>query len=159
MLAAMSLAVVALVTVGAVVLRAFGTNLPDAIGFSSMFMAVAVFWGAVIAFRHDDNIRVELVATVLGRRALGFVRLFADLVTVAVMALIAYAGTRQLLIAFNGGEVTPEMRLVVWPFVALAWLGLVLAVLMAASIVILRQLGRRAGQSQHQQEDGLLHGE
>lgn len=132
--AALSLLSVALVTAATVVLRALGANLPDSIDLSSFLMGIMVFWAMAVAFRHDDNVRVEFAAS-LGppvlRRA---VRAFANLTTAGFVVLLAVAGERQLGLVYRSQEVTPELRLDLWPFAAVAWVGLALAALAAVGV-------------------------
>lgn len=131
--AALSLGLATLLTVGAVVLRALGANLPDALDFASLLMAVAVFWGAAVTFLHDENIRADFVQHLVPHRAGAAIRIFGQIVTTLTLLVLAYAGLRQLSIAYRGGEVTPELRLAIWPFVALAWLGLAATTATAAA--------------------------
>ena len=131
LVAALSLLSVAVVTAATVVLRALGANLPDSIDLSSFLMGITVFWAMAVAFRHDDNVRVEFAASIgppFVRRA---IRSFANLVTAAFVVLLAVAGERQLGLVYRSREVTPELRLELWPFAAVAWVGLALAALAA----------------------------
>lgn len=134
--AALSLATVALLTVSAVVLRALGANLPDALDFASLLMAVAVFWGASAAFLHDENIRADFVQHLVPAKVGAAIRIFGQLVTVLTLLVVAYAGLSRLSIAYNGGEVTPELRVAIWPFVALAWAGLAATAIAAAGFTL-----------------------
>ncbi|MEJ8572575.1 TRAP transporter small permease [Microbaculum marinum] len=167
LVAALSLALVALVTAAAIVLRAFGANLPDAIDFSSMLMGVMVFWAAAVAFRHDDNVRVEFLGSVAPPPVRLAIRVFANLVTAAFMVLMAVAGERQFALVLRSREVTPELRFELWPFAAVAWAGLVLTALMAVALALgwFSSRHRRSapgdapGRPGHLVGQGTLHGE
>lgn len=136
-LAAVSLALVACVTAASVILRAMGLNLPDAMDFASLFMAVAVFWGMVGAVMHGELISVEFFYQALqnrGRRLLG---LLSGGISFLFLATMAYTGIDQAIRVMNSGEVTPELRVPLWPLLGLALLGLV-AVAAAALLVWLQ---------------------
>ncbi len=161
--AAFSLAFVALLTTAAVVLRTFGANVPDAIDFSSLVMGVTVFWAAAIAFKHDDNVRVDFLASIVTPRIRIAIRTTANLIAAFFMILMAVAGAQQMRLAYRSGEVTPELRVDLWPFVAIAWFGLALTALMALALA-LGWLGRPLsqkplGESSETAEGGVLYGE
>lgn len=134
-LSAASLAMVALVIAGSVILRAFGLHLPDAQDFSSLFMAVAVFWGMVGAVLRDELIKVDAVKVLAGPGQQRVIRWIGLLITAAFLTLLAGAGLRQLMLVLGSGEVTPELRLPLWPFLALALSGLGVTALVALSLL------------------------
>lgn len=131
-LAAVSLALVALFTALSVILRAAGLNLPDAIEFSSLFMAVAVFWGMVGAVQKDELIKVEFLSAVLHPALSRAVKLIAAGITFLFFLAMAYGGMRQVALVLSSGEVTPELRVPLWPFLALALTGLLAVAFSAA---------------------------
>lgn len=131
-LAAVALALVALFTALSVILRAAGFNLPDAIEFSSLFMAVAVFWGMVGAVQKNELIKVEFLAAVLRPALNRAASLVAAWITFLFFLAMAYAGIRQVALVLSSGEVTPELRVPLWPFLALALTGLLAIAFSAA---------------------------
>ncbi|MEM6462020.1 MAG: TRAP transporter small permease [Pseudomonadota bacterium] len=134
--AAASLALVALITAATVTLRAFGANVPDAIDFSGFFMGVMIFWGIAAAFRNDNNVRVDLLLFILPQRTEAAIRIFGNFVAAAFMILLAIAGFQHVDLVLRSREVTPELRIDLWPFNAVAWIGLALAALMASMSAI-----------------------
>lgn len=138
-LAAVALALVGLLTAAAVTLRAFGTNLPDAIDLTSSLMAVAVFWGMVSAAARDDFIRVELADHLLGASTRRRLRAVAGAITAALLAALAYAGSEQLALIYASDEVTPELRMPLWPLSALAFSGLGATALVGLLLALARQ--------------------
>lgn len=141
-ISAVSLALVALLTAAAVSLRAAGFNLPDALELSGLFMAVAIFWGMVGSVLRDDFIKVDFIVMVLGPRAVNVLRIFASVITAAFFVVLARAGVAQLFLTLHSGEVTPELRLPLWPLLALGLSGLFLTALVS----VLRLWPHRASQ-------------
>ena len=156
LIAAVSLALVALLTAGAVCLRAFGMHLPDALDLSSLFMAVAVFWGMISAVRSGSLIQVDFVTTVLPAPVCHLLRLFALVITAATFVLLARSGLGQILLTMNSGEVTPDLRLPLWPLLALGLSGLAVTAVVAIFMLAPRRSFQGAGQLQHTE---LTHGE
>lgn len=134
-LSAVSLAMVALLIGAAVLLRALGLHLPDAQEFASLFMAVAVFWGMVGTVLRDELIKVDIVTVLFGSDKRRVIRWIGLLIAAGLLVALAAAGVRQLMLVLGSGEVTPELRLPLWPFLALALSGLVLTAIAALSLV------------------------
>lgn len=137
-IAAVALALVALLTAAAVGLRAIGLNLPDAMEFSSLLLAVAVFWGLVSAVVHNALIRVDMLAAFLPLRAQSALAFLSLAVVALTFGFLAHAGVSQIALTWRSGEVTPELRIVLWPFLALGLCGLVVSAVVAFSILFKR---------------------
>lgn len=151
-IAASALVVVLTLTVATIILRTLRLNLPDALDFSSLCMGIAMFWGLSVAFLNNSNIRVELLSSLLrssGRKAL---LVFGNLVAVVFILTMAYACYRYLQTAVHSGEVTPQLRVAIWPFIGLAWLGLC-ATAFSALLAALSQLRPGIAPDQHNQDD------
>lgn len=134
--AAVSLALVALITVAAVVMRAFSKNLPDALDLASIAMGITIFWGFAATFIHDANIRVGATTLFFGPRATRIVRALANSVTFGFVGLMAFAGLDHFETARRSGEVTAQLRIEIWPFLAVALAGLFLAALSAFVAIV-----------------------
>jgi C4-dicarboxylate transporter, DctQ subunit len=133
-----ALAIVMLLTVSSVLLRAIRINVPDALDFSSLFMGVAIFWGIASTFLDDSNVRVEFVGASLGENARRAVLAVANSIAFLFIAFMAYASWGNLQTALHGGEVTPQLRIPLWPFICLAWLGLCVSAIVAFSMLMPR---------------------
>lgn len=134
-IAAVSLAIVALLTAAAIILRAVGHNLPDALELASLFMAVAVFWGMVSAALRDEFIKVDLIVLLLGPRRATVLRYVSGVITSGFLIVLARAGYDQLILTLHSGEVTPELRLPLWPFIGLSLSGLFLTAVAAVALL------------------------
>lgn len=135
MFAAVSLALVALFIAATVCLRTAGHNLPDALELSSLFMAVAVFWGMVGAVQRDEFIKVDFVLMFLGRRGATVLRYISGGITAGFLVLMAYAGFDQLILTLKSGEVTPELRFPLWPILGLGLSGLFVTALVGVALI------------------------
>ena len=132
-LAGSLLAVVTALTFAAVALRyGFGATIPDSYDLSRNLLGILIFWGIAITGFRGNHITVDLVWGLLpprGRRALD---LAATLFTLGCMAAFAWAMATKALGTYRSGETTYDLNLPVWPFQALAWAGLGVAVLLLA---------------------------
>lgn len=137
--AAIALAIVALTITTAVILRAVGLNVPDAIDFSSFALGIAIFWGLVAAVRRDDLIKVDIVSHVLPYKAQRLLAAWSRLAAAAILILITVAALGPTRVVLASGEVTPELRLPIWPAQLLAFIGLVCAGGIAIAIALRRR--------------------
>ena len=134
-IAAVSLAIVALLTTAAIILRAVGLNLPDALELASLFMAVAVFWGMVSAALREELIKVDFVLMLLSRCGATILRYVSGAITTGFLIVLARAGYDQLILTLQSGEVTPELRLPLWPFLGLGLSGLFVTAVAAIALL------------------------
>ena len=145
LVAGLLLGVIAVLTFVAVMLRwLFNYGLPDTFDFSRLLLGTAMFWGIALAGFHNRHIQVDgfwEMAPPWGRR---IIDIFATSVTLAFMALFAWMLESKVSSVFASNEQTFDLRLPVWPFHALAALGIALAsVLLLLRLV--RLITRREG--------------
>ncbi|WP_341896038.1 TRAP transporter small permease [Ferrovibrio terrae] len=131
MVAGLLLGAIAVLTFTAVMLRwLFNYGLPDTFDFSRLLLGTAMFWGIAVAGYHNRHIQVDgfwEMAPAWGRR---LIDIFATLVTLAFMALFAWMLHDKVLSVYASNEQTFDLRLPVWPFHAIAALGIALATLL-----------------------------
>lgn len=131
LIAGLLLGAIALLTFAAVMLRwLFNYGLPDAFDFSRLLLGTAMFWGIALAGFHNRHIQVDgfwELAPAWGRR---LIDIFATTVTLAFMALFAWMLESKVTSVFLSNEQTFDLRLPVWPFHAVAALGIALASLL-----------------------------
>lgn len=131
MVAGLLLGAIAVLTFTAVMLRwLFNYGLPDTFDFSRLLLGTAMFWGIAVAGYHNRHIQVDgfwEMAPAWGRR---LIDIFATLVTLAFMALFAWMLESKVMSVYASNEQTFDLRLPVWPFHAIAALGIVLATLL-----------------------------
>jgi TRAP-type C4-dicarboxylate transport system permease small subunit len=115
--------------------------IPDSFDIGRLLIGAVVFWGIAAASYGDSHIRVDVIWSALGTRWRRRVDAFASLVTLGVVALIAWMGFDKLASTALSGEQTFDLRLPLWPFYALAWLGMTAAVILIVIRVIRHLVG------------------
>ncbi len=128
--AATALATVTALTFVSVIFRYFlSMPVPDDFDFTRLILGIAIFWGIACASWRGGHIQVDLLWNVLprsGRRAMDLVAAlisFGFLLVFAWTVMIRVAGTQ------TSGITTMVLQVPIWPFYALAALGLAFAVL------------------------------
>ncbi|UJQ94757.1 TRAP transporter small permease [Mariluticola halotolerans] len=100
---------------------------PDAFDISRLTLAVAVIWGfASIGFR-GSHIKVDLLTEALPRQLQRWTNAFAWLVLLIFTAALAWKVGGRALSQLYGGELTMDLRIPHWPFLAAIVLGLIMA--------------------------------
>ena len=103
-----------------------------------------MFWGIALAGFHNRHIQVDgfwELAPAWGKRAID---IFATSVTLAFMALFAWMLKGKVMSVLASNEQTFDLRLPVWPFHAVAALGIALA----ATLLLLRLVRLIAGKKE-----------
>lgn len=135
LIAGLLLGLVALLTFATVLLRwLFSFGLPDSFDFSRLLLGTAMFWGIALAGFHNRHIQVDGLWEMASRRWRRVIDIVATLITLGFMAVFAWMVKDKVLSTLNSHEQTFDLRLPVWPFHALAALG----VLLAAMLLLLR---------------------
>ncbi|MCW0233184.1 MAG: TRAP transporter small permease [Ferrovibrio sp.] len=145
LIAGLLLGAIAVLTFSAVMLRwLFNYGLPDAFDFSRLLLGTAMFWGIALAGFHNRHIQVDgfwELAPAWGKR---LIDIFATTVTLAFMALFAWMLEGKVRSVLASNEQTFDLRLPVWPFHAVAALGIALA----AILLLLRLVRLLAGKKE-----------
>lgn len=142
--AAAFLAAVTLLIFVSVVLRyVFVWGLPDGYDFSRLLLGVLIFWGIAVASYRGDHITVDLAwsaAPPWARRAMD---VFADLVSLAAMAVFTWMMAVKVWDTWRDNVLTFDLRAPVWTFYFVAWIGLAAAILLLVVRTGRLLLGRR----------------
>lgn len=129
--AAWFLAVVTALTFVSVILRYFfAWQIPDTYDFSRLLLATLIFWGMAGTGYRGEHITVDLVWGALGPRWQRALDVFATALTLFAMTAFAIMMGSKVLDTRAGNVLTFDLRQPVWIYYALAWLGLVAAVLL-----------------------------
>lgn len=129
--AAWFLAVVTALTFVSVILRYFfAWQIPDTYDISRLLLATLIFWGMAGTGYRGEHITVDLVRGALGRRWQRALDVFADVLTLFAMTAFAIMMGSKVLDTRAENVLTFDLRQPVWIYYALAWLGLVAAVLL-----------------------------
>ena len=130
-LAAIFVGLVALNIFVAVVLRKFfDTSIPDAYDFGRMLLGILIFWGIAATSYRGGHITVDLVWTAAGPRMKRVIDIFATLVLLFVVIVQTYTLYDKVSSTYDSNILTFDLRLPVWPFFAVAWIGDAAAVLL-----------------------------
>jgi TRAP-type C4-dicarboxylate transport system permease small subunit len=110
----------------------FGITIPDSYDFGQLLLGITIFWGIAATSYRGTHITVDLVyanVSPLSKRAMD---VFATLVLLFVVVVQTYTLFDKVVTTRGDNVQTFDMRIPVWPFFALAWIGDVAAVLLIA---------------------------
>jgi TRAP-type transport system small permease protein len=130
--AGMFLAAIALLTFVSILLRVFSYAVPDWYDVSRLMLGVTIFWGIASTSYRGDHIKVDILwewASPFWRRVID---IFATLVTFAFLAAFAWMLFFKVQSGWRSGEATFDVRMPIWPFHALAAVGIGFAVVLIA---------------------------
>ena len=131
--AAVFLAVVTAITFVSVILRYFfAWQIPDSYDFSSLLLGVLIFWGIAGASYRGEHITVDLVWSVAPPLFQRIMDVFADLLTLGCLVAFTWMMGSKVLTTYNDNVQTFDLRLPVWIFYFVAWIGLAAAILLLA---------------------------
>ena len=131
-LASIALILMMLVTVADVTLRyLFNHPIRGAYEFVQVMLVIFVFHGMSTAFLQRRNIVIDLIDNVANRSIIVVLTRISDLLTIAVIALFAYAMITPALQSFSYGEMKLELQIPIWWMWAIALLGIAGAILCA----------------------------
>jgi len=132
LLAAVFIGIVAADVFITVLLRAFGTSIPDSYNFGQFLLGILIFWGIAATSYRGTHITVDLLWANVGPKWQRAIDVFATLVLLFVVTVQTYTLFDKTLSTYSSNLETIELRLPVWPFFAVAWLGDVSAVMLIA---------------------------
>ena len=132
-LAASFLAVVTAITFVSVILRyLFAWQIPDSYDFSSLLLGILIFWGIAGASYRGEHITVDLVWSVAPRLVRRIMDVFADLLTLGCLGVFTWMMGVKVVSTYRDNLQTFDLRLPVWIFYCVAWVGLAAAILLLA---------------------------
>lgn len=110
----------------------FSTSIPDGYDFGTLLLGILIFWGIAATSYRGTHITVDLLWANVGPRAQRYIDIFATLILLLVMAVLTYALFDKVLSTYEANISTFDLRIPTWPFFAVAWVGVVAAVLLIA---------------------------
>ena len=132
-LAGLFLAFVAALTFASVLLRyLFNFPVPDSFDIGRLMIGVVVFWGIAVAGYRDEHIQMDVLWTLVGPRGKRLIDIFATACSLVAMAVFARMLVRKIVVTYETTSQTFDLRLDIWPFYALAWIGIVAATVLLA---------------------------
>lgn len=145
LIAGLLLGAIALLTFSAVMVRwLFNYGIPDAFDVSRLLLGTAMFWGIASASFRNRHIQVDglwEMAPAWGKRVIDIV---ATAVTLAFFVLFTWMLQAKVVSVYASSEQTFDLRLPVWPFYALAALGILLATILLLLRLVRLIAGRGA---------------
>ena len=110
----------------------FAVQIPDSYDFGRLLLGILIFWGIAATSYRGTHITVDLVYANVGERAQRFIDVFATLVLLFVVTVQTYTLFDKVVSTRAEGVLTFDLRLPVWPFFLVSWVGDVSAVLLIA---------------------------
>jgi TRAP-type transport system small permease protein len=133
LIAAFFAGVVALDIFTSVMLRYFfSVQIPDSYDFGRLLLGILIFWGIAATSYRGNHITVDLVYANVSKRMQRFIDVFATLVLLFVVTVQTYTLFDKVRGTYADNVLTFDLRLPVWPFFLVAWLGDVSAVFLIA---------------------------
>jgi len=132
-IAATFVAIVAVDIFTSVMLRYFfSVQIPDAYDFGRLLLGILIFWGIAATSYRGTHITVDLLWANVGPRVQRFIDVFATLVLLFVVTVQTYTLFDKVASTRAENVLTFDLRLPVWPFFLVSWLGDVSAVVLIA---------------------------
>src|SRR5256885_3128456 len=110
----------------------FSIQIPDAYDFGQLLLGILIFWGIAATSYRGTHITVDLLYANVSPRWQRILDVFATLVLLFVVAVQTYTLFDKVVATRDANLQTFDLRLPVWPFFALAWIGDLAAVLLIA---------------------------
>ena len=110
----------------------FSVQIPDSYDFGRLLLGILIFWGIAATSYRGTHITVDLVYANVGTLARRCIDVFATLVLLFVVSVQTYTLFDKVASTRAENVSTFDLRLPVWPFFLVAWLGDVSAVLLIA---------------------------
>ncbi|HYA05292.1 MAG TPA: TRAP transporter small permease [Xanthobacteraceae bacterium] len=133
LIAAFFVGIVALDIFVSVMLRYFfAVQIPDSYDFGRLLLGILIFWGIAATSYRGTHITVDLVYANVGPQLRRVIDVFATLVLLFVVTVQTYTLFDKVRGTFADHVLTYDLRLPVWPFFLVAWIGDVSAVFLIA---------------------------
>ena len=110
----------------------FSYSIPDSYSFGQQLLGILIFWGIAATSYRGTHITVDLVYANIPPRWQRAMDVFATLVLLFVVTVQTYTLFDKVVTTYQANVQTFDLRVPVWPFFAVAWVGDVSAVLLIA---------------------------
>jgi TRAP-type transport system small permease protein len=110
----------------------FSRQIPDSYDFGRLLLGILIFWGIAATSYRGTHITVDLLYANVGQSLKRVIDVFATLVLLFVVTVQTYTLFDKVAGTYADNVSTFDLRLPVWPFFLVAWLGDVSAVLLIA---------------------------
>ncbi len=110
----------------------FGYTIPDAYDFGQLLLGIVIFWGIAATSYRGTHITVDLLWANVSPYWQRIMDVFATLVLLFVVSVQTYTLFDKVSSTYGANVQTFDLRIPVWPFFAIAWVGDLAAVLLIA---------------------------
>jgi TRAP-type C4-dicarboxylate transport system permease small subunit len=110
----------------------FGFTIPDAYDFGQLLLGILIFWGIAATSYRGTHITVDLVWANVAPYWQRIIDVFATLVLLFVVSVQTYTLFDKVSTTYTANVSTFDLRIPIWPFFAIAWIGDLAAVLLIA---------------------------
>jgi TRAP-type C4-dicarboxylate transport system permease small subunit len=110
----------------------FSVEIPDSYNFGQLLLGILIFWGIAATSYRGTHITVDLLYANVGPLWQRVMDVFATLVLLFVVSVQTWTLFDKVVTTRADNVQTFDLRLPVWPFYAVAWIGDVAAVLLIA---------------------------
>ena len=110
----------------------FSIQIPDSYDFGQLLLGILIFWGIAATSYRGTHITVDLVYANVSPFSKRMMDVFATLVLLFVVVVQTYTLFDKVVTTRADNVQTFDLRIPVWPFFAVAWIGDVAAVLLIA---------------------------
>jgi TRAP-type C4-dicarboxylate transport system permease small subunit len=132
-IAAIFVGIVALDVFVSILLRYFfSIQIPDSYSIGQLLLGILIFWGIAATSYRGTHITVDLVYANINPMWQRVMDVFATLVLLFVVVVQTYTLFDKVVTTRADNVQTFDLRIPVWPFFAVAWIGDVAAVLLIA---------------------------
>jgi TRAP-type C4-dicarboxylate transport system permease small subunit len=142
---AFALAVMLFGSIVDVVMRLFFKSpLHGTIDLVEVTVALVAFLALPECFRHDEQIKVDVLDTTVGPRGVTILRLFGEISTLAFLVLLAVTLVAPLADAYRFGDRKADLPVPIFLLLLAIEVSLVVSVLVVAGRVVAQMCGRFA---------------
>src|SRR5215210_7457438 len=118
--------------IGVLLRNTLNYSIPDAFDIGRLLLGILIFWGIAATSYRGTHITVDLLYANVNPSWQRIMDVFATLVLLFVVAVQTYTLFDKVVSTRDSNVQTFDLRLPVWPFFALAWIGDIAAVLLIA---------------------------
>lgn len=120
---------------------AFNNPVPGTVEVTQMALVVVVFLAVAHSEDMGDHITIDLIYERLGKVGKRILDVFADVVTLVIVSLLAFQLYQFAQRNVDSGAETPVLEWPVWPFVYIAAFGMGLYAISTVMRIVLRLIG------------------
>ena len=118
--------------IGVLLRNTLNYAIPDSFDIGRMLLGILIFWGIAATSYRGTHITVDLLYANIGPLWQRAMDVFATLVLLFVVSVQTYTLFDKVVTTRADNVQTFDLRIPVWPFFAVAWIGDVAAVLLIA---------------------------